>query len=146
MPTETKKIDRTLVDAETQAEWFTKIREAHVTETAEDYVELIADLIAVQGEARLVDLSGRFGVSHATASKILSRLKEEGFVDSQPYRSIFLTSKGAELAKACKERHEIILAFLLKLGVSRKNAELDAEGIEHHVSDETLRLFKAFCG
>jgi DtxR family manganese transport transcriptional regulator len=145
MPSDIKKIDRTLVDVQTQAEWFTKIREAHVTETAEDYVELIADLIAVQGEARLVDLSSRFGVSHATASKILSRLKDEGYVDSQPYRSIFLTPKGTELAAACKERHEIILAFLIKLGVSRKNAELDAEGIEHHVSEETLRLFKAFC-
>ncbi len=138
------KPDGKLVDAKTQAAWFSKIREAHVTETAEDYVELIADLISAKGEARLVDLSERFGVSHATASKILARLKDEGYIDSQPYRSLFLTEKGTELAKTCKERHEIVLAFLLKLGVSRETAELDAEGIEHHVSAETLEQFRRF--
>lgn len=133
-----------LVDPKTQAKWFARIREAHQTETTEDYVELIADLIAANNEARLSDLAERFGVSHPTASKILSRLKEEGYVESQPYRSIFLTEKGAALAKKCKERHEIILDFLIRLGVSPKTAEYDAEGIEHHISDETLEIFKKF--
>jgi DtxR family transcriptional regulator, manganese transport regulator len=133
-----------LVDAKTQAQWFSKVREAHQTETKEDYVELIADLIAVNGEARQVDLSERFGVSHATVSKILSRLKDEGYITSEPYRSIFLTPKGEDLALKCKKRHEIIVAFLIKLGVSKTTAELDAEGIEHHVSEETLEIFKNF--
>lgn len=133
-----------LVDPKIQAKWFSKVREAHQTETTEDYVELIADLLAAKREARLVDLSERFGVSHATVSKILSRLKEEKYITSEPYRSIFLTDKGRKLAKKCKERHEIIVEFLLKLGVKKKTAELDAEGIEHHVSEETLRLFKNF--
>lgn len=133
-----------LVDPKVQARWFSKVREAHQTETTEDYVELIADLIAAQGEARLVDLSQRFGVSHATASKILSRLREEGYIESAPYRAIFLTRKGQELAQNCKKRHEIILNFLLKLGVSREAAELDAEGMEHHVSAETLGIFEKF--
>lgn len=133
-----------LVDAKTQASWFNRIREAHHMETTEDYVELIADLIEAQGEARMVDLSERLGVAPATASKILARLRTEGYVDSQPYRSIFLTAKGTALARSCKERHEIILDFLLKLGVSRKVAEFDAEGIEHHISPETLKIFKKF--
>ncbi len=133
-----------LVDAKTQAKWFARVREAHQTETTEDYVELIADLIVVNQEARLSDLAERFGVSHPTASKILNRLKEEGYVESQPYRSIFLTKKGVDLAKRCKERHEIILDFLIRLGVSPKTAEYDAEGIEHHISDETLKIFKKF--
>lgn len=133
-----------LVDPKIQAKWFSRVREAHQTETTEDYVELIADLIAVKGEARLVDLSERFGVSHPTASKILSRLRDENYVISQPYRSIFLTPKGEALAKKCKERHEIIVEFLLKLGVSKQVAEIDAEGIEHHVSTETLEIFKNF--
>lgn len=133
-----------MVDAKTQAEWFGRVRRAHQTETAEDYVELIADLIAAQNEARLSDLSQRLGVSHATASKVVNRLKEEGYIDTQPYRSIFLTDKGAALAKQCKERHEIVLGFLIRLGVSPETAEFDAEGIEHHISDETLAVFKNF--
>lgn len=133
-----------LIDAKTQASWFSRVREAHQTETTEDYVELIADLIDAQQEARLSDLAARLGVSHPVVSKVLNRLKQEGFVDSQPYRSIFLTPKGRALAKKCKERHEIVLAFLIRLGVDPKTAEFDAEGIEHHISEKTLRIFKNF--
>lgn len=133
-----------LVDPKTQAQWFERIREAHQTETTEDYLELIADLIAVQKEARLSDLAERFGVSNPTANKILKRLQEEGYIESQPYRSIFLTEKGEKLAQKCKARHEIVLDFLIRLGVDPKTAEFDAEGIEHHISEETLEIFKKF--
>lgn len=133
-----------IIDAKTQASWFTNVRLAHQMETAEDYVELIADLIEAQGEARLVDLSKRFGVSNTTVNKVLARLKKEGYIDTEPYRSLFLTKKGEALAAKCKKRHQIILDFLLKHGVSRKNAEIDAEGIEHHVSEETLKIFEKF--
>ncbi len=133
-----------LVDAKTQAQWFTRVREAHQTETKEDYVELIADLIEANQEARLSDLAERLGVSNPTASKVLSRLQEEGYVESQPYRSIFLTEKGSKLAKKCKERHQIVLDFLIRLGVPPKTAEFDAEGIEHHISEETLAIFEKF--
>ncbi len=133
-----------LVDAKTQAQWFTRVREAHQTETKEDYVELIADLIEANQEARLSDLAERLGVSNPTASKVLSRLQEEGYVESQPYRSIFLTEKGSKLAKKCKERHQIVLDFLIKIGVPPETAEFDAEGIEHHISEETLAIFERF--
>lgn len=133
-----------LVDAKVQAKWFSRVREAHQSETTEDYVELIADLIEAQQEARLSDLAKRFGVSHPTANKVISRLKDEGYVDSQPYRSIFLTKKGAALAKKCKERHQIVLEFLIRLGVDPEMAEFDAEGIEHHISEETLAIMKKF--
>lgn len=138
------KIKNELTSAQTQAQWFSKVREAHQTETKEDYVELIADLLEFQNEARLSDLSERIGVSHATASKILTRLQEDGYVESKPYRSIFLTKKGKDLAKKCKKRHEIVLNFLIKLGVDPQTAEFDAEGIEHHVSEETLKIFEKF--
>ncbi|MCK6417650.1 MAG: manganese-binding transcriptional regulator MntR [Alphaproteobacteria bacterium] len=133
-----------LVDAEKQAQWFGRVRAAHQTEMAEDYVELIADLIAAQGEARIVDLSRRFGVSHATVNKIIARLNREGLVMSRPYRALFLTDKGMALARACKQRHILIVDFLRKLGVSAATAEADAEGIEHHVSAETLKAFRRF--
>ncbi len=133
-----------LADPAKQAAWFQHVRKAHQTETAEDYVELIADLIEAKGEARVVDLSTRFGVSHATVNKTITRLKKEGLVNSQPYRSLFLTAKGEKLAERCKERHIIVLDFLKALGISEKTAELDAEGVEHHVSEETLKAFAKF--
>ena len=135
---------KNLADPKRQAQWFEHVREAHQTETAEDYVELIADLIEATGEARIVDLSHRFGVSHSTVNKIIARLKKEGLVNSQPYRSLFLTEKGKKLASFCKERHITVFNFLKSIGVSQKTAEMDAEGVEHHVSAETLRAFQKF--
>lgn len=133
-----------LEDPKKQAARFEKLREEHQTETAEDYVELIADLIEANGEARVVDLSQRFGVSHATVNKVIGRLKKEGLVNSQPYRSLFLTEQGAELAQTCKERHDVVVKFLRAIGISETTAELDAEGIEHHVSKETLGAFRDY--
>ncbi len=133
-----------LVDPKQQAKWFEKIREAHKTETAEDYVELIADLIEAKGEARVTDLAERFGVSHSTVNKVIARLKKENLVTSEPYRSLFLTTSGTALAHACKQRHIIVVNFLKAIGVSEKTAEMDAEGVEHHVSTETLSAFEAF--
>ncbi|MFP4314526.1 MAG: iron dependent repressor, metal binding and dimerization domain protein, partial [Alphaproteobacteria bacterium] len=73
-----------------------------------------------------------------------ARLKKEGLVNAQPYRSLFLTEEGLELAKTCKKRHEIVVKFLRAIGVSERIAEMDAEGIEHHVSKETLNAFEKF--
>ena len=125
-----------------QAAGFDRIRRAHQTEIAEDYVEMISDLIAARGEARAVDLAERFGVTQATVNKTVARLQRDGLVTTRPYRSIFLTDAGAELAEMSRRRHQIVLDFLRAIGVSDANAEDDAEGIEHHVSDETLAAFE----
>jgi DtxR family transcriptional regulator, manganese transport regulator len=123
---------------------FRRTREDHSRETAEDYVELIDGLIREMGEARAVDLADRLGISQVAVSKTVHRLQREGFVTMQPYRSIFLTDKGKEVAAASRERHVLVHEFLLALGVPADVAETDAEGIEHHVSVETLRAMKAF--
>ncbi len=117
---------------------YDHVRTSHKNEMAEDYVELIADLIDSGGEARLVDIAGRLGVSHPTANKVIGRLQREGLVTSLPYRAIFLTDEGQALAADAKRRHRIVHDFLVSIGVSAETAELDAEGIEHHVSEETL--------
>ena len=119
-----------------------RTRDAHANETAEDYVEAVADLIAEKGECRVMDLAGHFGVSHVTVSRIVARLRSEGWLDSRPYRPIELTDKGARLARASKKRHQLVLDFLLWLGVDQETAEVDSEGIEHHVSNKTLRAMK----
>lgn len=119
-------------------------RRAHAFETAEDYVESIADLLREQGEARAVDLARLFGVTHVTVNRTIARLQRDGFVVSRPYRAIFLTPKGERLAERSRRRHEVVIQFLLALGVSEPAAKHDAEGIEHHVSDETLRAMEAW--
>jgi DtxR family manganese transport transcriptional regulator len=125
-----------------QAENLSQTRREHANEIAEDYAEAIADLIAEAGEARVVDLAKRLGVTHVTVNHTIARLQKAGLVTSQPYRAIFLTDRGRDLATTCKSRHETVMAFLRSLGISEKVAELDAEGIEHHVSPETLAAFE----
>jgi DtxR family transcriptional regulator, manganese transport regulator len=133
-----------LRDAERQARSFDRTRRAHQTELVEDYVELIADLIDATGEARTVDLARRLGVTHATVAKVVGRLQRDGLVVSRPYRAIFLTEQGRALAETARRRHQIVVEFLKALGVRAEVAEVDAEGIEHHVSDETLAAFERF--
>ena len=120
---------------------FDRIRRAHQSEVAEDYVEMIADLIAETGEARTVDLAARFGVTSPTVNAIIQRLYREDLVETRPYRSIFLTEAGQVLAEAARDRHRIVRDFLVAIGVPETVAEEDAEGIEHHVSAETLAVF-----
>jgi DtxR family manganese transport transcriptional regulator len=119
------------------------MRDARSSEVAEDYVELVGDLIAETGQARLTDLADCLGVAPATAAKVLQRLQREGLVETRPYRSITLTEAGERMADASRDRHRIVHEFLLALGVSPEVAEGDTEGIEHHVSPQTLRLFEA---
>jgi len=132
--------------SETQAKAMKVTREQHARETAQDYLEAIADLIEQTGEARVVDLANRLGISHATVIQTIRRLQRDGFVTSEPYRSIFLTDKGRSIAADARHRHAVTVALLKKLGVSPDVAEVDAEGMEHHVSKETLKAFEQFVG
>ncbi|MET7247447.1 manganese-binding transcriptional regulator MntR [Methylobacterium sp. EM32] len=133
-----------LVDAEAHSAGFRQVREARRLELVEDYVELIADLIGDGGEARQVDIAARLGVAQPTVAKMLKRLAEDGLVQQRPYRGVFLTEAGRALAAEARERHRIVESFLLALGVSPDVARCDAEGIEHHVSRETLEAFRRF--
>jgi DtxR family manganese transport transcriptional regulator len=107
----------------------------HAQERAQDYVETIADLIASCGEARATDLAKSLGVTHVTVIRTVERLQREGWVTTQPYRSIFLTEAGRRLAAKAKARHQTVIAFLEALGVSLRCPRRRG-GIEHHVSPE----------
>ena len=120
---------------------FDRIRRAHQSEVAEDYIEMISDLIEETGEARTVDLAARFGVTSPTVNAIVRRLQRENLVETRPYRSIFLTEAGKALAESSRARHQIVRDFLVTIGVPETIAEEDAEGVEHHVSEETLAVF-----
>jgi DtxR family manganese transport transcriptional regulator len=136
-----RSLGRPLQEPDAQAEVFAVVRQAHQMESTEDYVELIDDLIRNQGEARLVEVAERLGISQPSASKTIARLQREGFVTSEPYRSIFLTPRGKELAASSRERHDLVYRFLLSIGISEATAKIDSEGVEHHVSAETLEAF-----
>ena len=128
----------------TQARRFGKTRAAKSCALLEDYVELIADLLANAGEARPTDIARRLGVSHATAINTVSRLKRAGLATSRPYRGVFLTEKGHTLAERVRARHRIVVDLLRAVGVPTESAEADAEGIEHYVSEATLQAFSRF--
>ncbi len=128
----------------TQARRFEKARLAQAKAMLEDYVELIDDLIALHGEARPTDIARRLGVSHATAIKNIARLKRENLATSKPYRGVFLTPAGAELAARVRARHRLVVDVLVAVGVPADCAEQDAEGLEHHVSDVALAAFGRF--
>ena len=128
----------------TQARRFGKARTAQSTALLEDYAELIADLLAAGGEARPTDIARRLGVSHATAIKTIARLKREGLATARPYRGVFLTEAGEQLAVRVRTRHRLVVDLLRAVGVPTEAAEQDAEGIEHHVSDATLAAFSRF--
>ena len=123
---------------------FSQTRSRHASETAEDYVEAVMELVEEKGECRVLDLARYFNVSHVTVSRIVKRLQEEDLLNSKPYKPVELTAKGSKLAKRVKERHLIVLSFLTKLGVDKANAEIDSEGIEHHVGSKTLAAMKKF--
>ena len=123
---------------------YSNIRNQNKNEILEDHVEAIQEISEIKGDVKNADLSIHFGVSQATINKNLKRLISSKLATSEPYRSIFLTDEGKKLAAISKEKHEIVYQFLIKLGVSKKTAQYDSEGIEHHVSDETLKLMKNF--
>jgi len=123
---------------------FNIIRDAQSIAILEDYVELIADLRADGGEARLVDIARRLGVAHPSAVKVINRLKREGLATAEPYRGIFLTDAGRQMAEKARTRHRLLVDVLKKLGVPIEAAETDAEGMEHFVSDITRRAFIKF--
>lgn len=123
---------------------YSRTRADHASEIAEDYVEAIAEIIESRGVCRVTDLVARFAVSHVTVNRTVHRLVRDGYAVSAPYAPIFLTPQGSRLAKKARERHEVVLAFLIALGITPETAAIDSEGIEHHVSPETLEAMRSF--
>ena len=124
------------------AEPFIATRKHHLLELAEDYVEIIYDLIQEKNEARVCDIAKHIGVSHVTVIRTVGRLKKKGFLLSQQHQPITLTDEGIKLSKFCKKRHAFLLKYLLALGVPAHIAQIDVEGMEHHISPVTMKVFQ----
>lgn len=121
---------------------FRETRAHHSNEAAEDYTELVADLIELKGEARICDIARQLGISHVTAIRTTRRLRQLGYLNADESKPISLTKKGKATARYCKRRHNLLLRFLIGLGVPKTVAEIDVEGMEHHISHVSLRAIE----
>lgn len=121
---------------------FIETRKQHLSEIAEDYAEIVFDLIKLNGEARTCDIAKQLGVSHVTVIRTIKRLENKGLFLTENHQPIKLTQKGLELAFFSKNKHEFLLQYLLRLGVSEETARIDVEGMEHHISNETLQAMQ----
>ncbi|AGI67078.1 metal dependent repressor [Octadecabacter antarcticus 307] len=137
-------VDTEMLLPDAQARNFLRVRDAHRREIVEDYVEMISELGRTQGDVRTGHLAERFGVSNATVSNHVQRLVSEGMILELPYQPLVLTDAGRNLAETSRRRHVLVRDFLISLGVDAETAEADAEGIEHHVSEQSLAAFAKF--
>lgn len=121
---------------------FRETRGKRVFEIAEDYTELIYDLIESRGEARVCDIAREMGISHVSVLKTIKRLVRDGFLNKNS-QAIDLTPMGKKTAIFSKKKHLVLSQFLLKLGVPEHIVATDVEGIEHHISRTTLEAIDA---
>jgi len=112
------------------------------TSAAEDYLERIQELIDTKGYARAVDIAGSLGISQASVTNMVKRLDAEGFLRHEKYRGLVLTPEGENIARAISHRHKILTDFLSLMGVPAEIIEGDVEGMEHHLSEASLRVIE----
>lgn len=121
-----------------------RVRRQHSDELAQDYVEAIHEFLEEKGEARVMDLQEIFGVSHVSVIRALKRLEERGLVDRSRKTGLQLTGDGRSMAVQSAARHALVVRFFCAIGVSPVQADADAEGVEHHLSEESLKAMRRF--
>jgi Mn-dependent DtxR family transcriptional regulator len=108
------------------------------SQSAEDYLERIQELIQEKGYARMVDIASSLKVRQASVTSMVQKLGDLGFVKYEKYRGLVLTEKGRLVADKIQRRHETLTRFFSLLGLGAETQQLDIEGIEHHLSPETV--------
>ena len=108
------------------------------SQTAEDYLERIHELIEEKGYARVVDIASSLDVKQASVTGMVQKLGELGYLNYEKYRGLVLTEKGLAVATKIKKRHETLSRFFSLLGLDAEIQKHDIEGIEHHLSPETV--------
>jgi Mn-dependent DtxR family transcriptional regulator len=109
-----------------------------LTPNIEDYLERIHELIESKGYARVSDIATALRLTRPSVSLMVQRLSKLGFVSYEKYRGLTLTSKGRDIAIRIQSRHVILTEFFTLLGLERHVVARDVEGIEHHLSPESL--------
>ncbi|RST72947.1 transcriptional regulator MntR [Siminovitchia acidinfaciens] len=104
------------------------------TPSMEDYIEQIYLLISNKGYARVSDIAEALEVHPSSVTKMVQKLDRESYLHYERYRGLILTSKGKKIGKRLVERHDLLERFLKIIGVEDENIYEDVEGIEHHLS------------
>lgn len=112
-----------------------------LTSSMEDYLEMVFRLSELKGYARMSNLAQALNVQPSSASAMVQKLAEAGYLEYRRYGMIELTVPGRELGRYLLYRHRIIEEFLSLIGVS---AELlaETEKIEHNVSHNTVERIR----
>ena len=114
------------------------------TDRMEDYLEVIYELIKKKGYATQTDISESLNVSLPGVTKMLQRLDETKYLKYEKYRGINLAEEGIEVAENIHEKHGLLSEFFKMIGVNEDIANIDAEGIEHHLHPQTLKKLRVF--
>jgi Mn-dependent DtxR family transcriptional regulator len=145
------RLDRTNNDSDNRLELIRdahslkeKVREEQHTDRMEDYLEVIYELIRKKGYATQTDISESLNVSLPSVSKMLQRLEESKYLKYEKYRGINLTQEGINVAVNIREKHGLLSEFFKMIGVDEDVANIDAEGIEHHLHPQTLKKLREF--
>ncbi len=109
----------------------------------EDYLERILELINSKGYARVVDIATSLKISQASVTNMVQRLDAEGLLKYEKYRGLVLTTAGETLARNITRRHQLLTDFFTLLGLDERIIYHDVEGMEHHISPQTLRAIEA---
>jgi len=124
-------------------EWFSlAVAQQHPSQSAEDYLERIHELIEEKGYARVVDIASSLEVSEPSVTTMVQKLGELGYLKYEKYRGLILTDKGREVATRIQGRHETLSRFFSLFGLSAETQQEDIEGIEHHLSPATVSVLE----
>ncbi|WP_090233171.1 transcriptional regulator MntR [Lentibacillus halodurans] len=104
------------------------------TPSMEDYIEQIHNLMESKGYARVSDIAEALLVHPSSVTKMVQKLDKDGYLNYEKYRGFILTPKGKKLGKRLVYRHELLEEFLEIIGVDIDKVYEDVEGIEHHLS------------
>ena len=110
------------------------------SQTAEDYLERIHELIEEKGYARVVDIANSLRVRQASVTSMVQKLGELGYLNYEKYRGLILTDKGKAVARGIQKRHETLARFFSLFGLDAETQQRDIEGIEHHLSQDTVEI------
>lgn len=113
------------------------------TPSMEDYLERIYKLIDEKGYARVSDIAEGLEVHPSSVTKMIQKLDKDNYLIYEKYRGLVLTNKGKKMGKRLMERHTLLEDFLEMIGVQEENIYKDVEGIEHHLSWDSITCIES---
>ena len=113
-----------------------------VNESAENYLETIYTLSKKLPTVRSVDVANELGFKKSSVSVAMKNLREKKHITVSEEGHLKLTSSGMEIAQMIHERHELLSAWLTRLGVPEEIASEDACKLEHVLSAESFEAIK----